>query len=224
MGYYICHMAGGIEPNAFHQATNMLDDARLVGFETESLSNIQTEKFKSGTIYVITTTNTMVKKTSKWIHSQAKAMLRDDIINGVVDAQMAPMAVYQMREEYTAFKYENFRNNLKSLLNAVATSIDRMEMDSLFFGHDKSIMMNERMNKPRASPLWIESLAPIFLKQDIDEGLHNHLTPAELYASREEYQDFPLKVFRNHIYQEVDTRSKRAHRYAKKKTRSQCRV
>ena len=168
----------------------------------------------------------MVKtKSSKWIHSDAKTMLRDDIIHGVVDAQMTPMAVYQMREEYAAFKYENFRNNLKSLRNAVATSIDRMEIDSLFFGHDKSIMINARTSKPRTSPLWIESLlAPISLKQDVDEGLHNHLTPAELYASREEYQDFPLKVFRNHIYQEVDTRSKRAHRYAKKKTRSQSRA
>ena len=41
-------------------------------------------------------------------------MLRDDIIHGVVDAQMAPMAIYQMRKEYAAFKHENFRNNLKN--------------------------------------------------------------------------------------------------------------
>ena len=52
-----------------------------------------------------------------------------------------------------------------------------MEMYSLFYGHDNSIMMNESANKPRTSPLWIESRAPILLKQDIDEGLHNHLTP-----------------------------------------------
>lgn len=165
------------------------------------------------------------KKSSKWIHSQAKTLLRDDIIHGVVGAQMAPVDVYRMREEYAAFKYENFRNNLKSLRNAVAANINQMEMDSLFFGHDKSIMMNEMKNKPRMSPIWIETLAPIFLKRDTDEGrLHNHLPPAELYASREEYQVFPLQVFRNHIYQEVDTRSKRAHRYAKKKTRSQSRA
>lgn len=154
-------------------------------------------------------------KTTKWINSQAKILLRDDIVHGVVDAQMAPRDVYQMREEYSKFKYENFRTNLKSLREAVATSILQMQMDSLFFGHDKSIMMNERRKAPR-SLLWIESLAPSLLKQDIDEGLHNHLTPAELYESRVEYQAFPLQVFRNHIYQEVDTRTKRAHRYAKK--------
>ena len=164
------------------------------------------------------------KKSGKWIHSEAKALLRDDIIHGVVDAEMAPMHVYQMREEYAAFKYENFRTNLKSLRHAVATSIDQMEMDTLFFGHDKAIMTHARKNEKRTSPLWIESLAPVLLKRDIDEGLNNHLTPAELHASRAEYQEFSLQVFRNHIYQEVDMRTKRAHRYAKKKTRSQSKV
>jgi len=41
-----------------------------------------------------------------------------------------------------------------------------------------------------------------------------------LHGMREEYQAFPLKTFRNHIYQEVDSRAKRAHRYAKKKKRA----
>lgn len=165
----------------------------------------------------------MTRKKAKWINSQAKILLQDDIIRGVVHAQMAPRDVYQMRKEYLEFKYENFRTNLKSLRDAVATSILQMQMDSLFFGHDKSIMMNERQNAPRRL-LWIESLAPSLLKKDIDEGLHEHLTPAELYASRTEYQAFPLQIFRNHIYQEVDTRAKRAHRYAKKKFRSQSKV
>jgi hypothetical protein len=163
------------------------------------------------------------KKASKWINSQAKIMLRDDIIRGVVHGQMAARDVYQMREEYSEFKFENFRTNLKSLRDAVATSILRMQIDSVFFGHDRSVMMRERQNAPR-SLLWIESLAPSLLKQDINEGLHERMTPAELYASRVEYHAFPLQVFRNHIYQEVDTRAKRAHRYAKKKFRSQSRV
>jgi hypothetical protein len=157
----------------------------------------------------------MVKKNVKWIYSAAKIKLREDIIRGLVDAQMAPKDVYRMREEYSEFKYENFRTNLKSLRDAVATSIVRMQNDSLFFGHDKSVMMYEVQNEAR-SILWIESLAPLLLKQDINKGLHNRLTPSELYASRIEYQAFPLQVFRNHTYQEVDTRSKRAHRYAKK--------
>jgi hypothetical protein len=64
------------------------------------------------------------KKSDKWIQSEAKALLQDDIIHGVVDVVMASMHVYRMRAEYAAFKYENFRTNLKSLRHAVATSID----------------------------------------------------------------------------------------------------
>ena len=164
---------------------------------------------------IFTKTSKMTKKkAAKWINSQAKVMLRDDIIRGVVDVQMAAKDVYQMREEYSQFKYENFRTNLKSLRDAVATSILRMQMDSVFFGHDKSVMKHERQNAPRRL-LWIESLAPSLLKQDVNEGLHEHMTPAELYAYRVEYQEFPLQVFRNHIYQ---------HRFAKKNFRSQSRV
>ena len=93
MGSMLIH--GVITPNAFHYATNALGEARAVGVETETLSNLQTEKFKFGTIYVtITTHATVKKKSSKWIHSQAKTILHDIIIHGIVDAQMAPMAVY----------------------------------------------------------------------------------------------------------------------------------
>ena len=38
---------------------------------------------------------------------------------------------------------------------------------------------------------------------DIDEELHKIQTPAELHASRPEFQEFPLKVFRDHIYKEL---------------------
>ena len=54
---------------------------------------------------------------------------------------------------------------------------------------------------------------------DLDEGAHLLLKPSDLYETREEYQAFKLKVFRKHLYQEQDTRSKRAARFAKKKYR-----
>jgi hypothetical protein len=38
---------------------------------------------------------------------------------------------------------------------------------------------------------------------DIDEEEHMIQTPAELHASRPEYREFPLKVFRDHIYKEL---------------------
>ena len=57
-------------------------------------------------------------------------------------------------------------------------------------------------------------------KKDIDDGKHRQMKSEALHGTREEYQAFPLKTFRNHIYQEIDSRAKRAHRFAKKKKRA----
>jgi hypothetical protein len=67
---------------------------------------------------------------------------------------------------------------------------------------------------------WHKSEAKNLLKKDINDGRHKEMKPEVLHGTREEYQAFPLKTFRNHIYQEVDSRAKRAHRYAKKKKRA----
>jgi hypothetical protein len=41
------------------------------------------------------------------------------------------------------------------------------------------------------------------LKEDVESGLTMHLDPSFLRETRLEYKVFPLKVFRDHIYQEV---------------------
>ena len=50
--------------------------------------------------------------------------------------------------------------------------------------------------------------------------LHHKHEPKTLWLSRDEYQEFPLEVFRNHIYQEQDKEMKQAARFDKKKLRS----
>jgi len=36
----------------------------------------------------------------------------------------------------------------------------------------------------------------------MDGGKHNTMKPMELHTTRREYMDYPLKIFREHIYQE----------------------
>ena len=67
---------------------------------------------------------------------------------------------------------------------------------------------------------WHVSEAKKILKRDINDGKHLQFKPLDFHVTREEYKTFSLKVFRNRIYQEVDSRSKRATRFAKKKIRS----
>jgi hypothetical protein len=166
----------------------------------------------------------MVK--SKWLNSDAKFLLREDIIAGDVPEWMESKAVYAMRPEYAEFKYENFRTNLIHLRENVVASRARMQADCEAYGHDRGVLSVLRDLEPVGQRRleWVESEAKPLLKRDIDEGKHHLLTPMQLYATREEYQAFPLKVFRKHIYQEIDTRSKRAARFAKKKNRARAPV
>jgi hypothetical protein len=160
------------------------------------------------------------KEEKKWKDSEAKRLLREDIISGVVLASMAANEVYDMRPEYKKWPYKNFQTNLRNLRKAIAHSYERMLADCEAYGHDQALLMTLRAdNNPQDVP-WHKSEAKTLLKQDIDDGRHKQMKPEAVHGMREEYQAFPLKTFRNHIHQEVDSRAKRAHRFAKKKKRA----
>ena len=91
-----------------------------------------------------------------------------------------------------------------------------MAADARDFGHDLARVKKLREANPVPTP-WHKSECPKLLKKDVDDGLHLTLKPKQLYAKREEYRAFTLTVFRNHIYQEVDSRPKREMRFERKK-------
>lgn len=164
----------------------------------------------------------MVKsKKIKWSNSDARFLLREDIIAGAVPETMGARIVYQMRPEYAEFEYNKFRSNLSNLRQSVAFSHERMIADCEAYGHDRGILnvLRNSEDGDEGCIQWLGSDAKRLLKRDIDEGNHLPLKPSELYATRVEYQAFELKVFRKHLYQELDTRTKRAARFAKKKHR-----
>ena len=162
----------------------------------------------------------MSKKPEKWKNSEAKRLLRDDIVSGVVPPAMKAKAVYETRPEYKKWAYKNFPKNLKSLREVIATSYARMQTDCEAYGHDRGILKTlpgAVSNQPNIP--WHQSPAKLLLKEDVDKGKHIEMDPMDLHSTRAEYLTFPLKVFRNHIYQEVNRNAKRASRFAKKKTR-----
>jgi hypothetical protein len=160
------------------------------------------------------------KEEKNWKDSEGKRLLREDIISGVVPASMAANDVYDMRPEYKKWTYRNFQTNLRNLRKALATSYARMLSDCDAYGHDRSLLTTLQAGKNPNDIPWHKSEAKNLLKKDINDGRHKEMKPEVLHGTREEYQAFPLKTFRNHIYQEVDSRAKRAHRYAKKKKRA----
>jgi hypothetical protein len=61
------------------------------------------------------------------------------------------------------------------------------------------------------------TVAERLLKIDIDAGKHETMKPRELQATRPKYSPYPLKVFRNHVQQELRARCQRSYWLARKK-------
>lgn len=104
----------------------------------------------------------------------------------------------------------------------------RMIEDTEAHGHDLFVMrqvFEKDPPKARKCPLWHTSEAKTILKEDIEAGVHKQKTPMQMChdPNGPAYRQFPLKVFRKHIHQEVDDKAKKAHRFDKKKTRSKFR-
>ena len=133
-------------------------------------------------------------KKIKWSKSEAKFLLREDIIGGVVGKDMKPINVYSMRPCYKDFKYENFRSNLRAMRLSVQKDLGRAEDDEKAYFHDKNI------SGRTADGLWHRSEAQKKLKEDMDAGNCEGTKPQTLYRSRLEYQEFPLDKFRREIY------------------------
>ena len=93
-----------------------------------------------------------------------------------------------------------------------------MARDARDYGHNKKIVLLLRADMGEPTP-WHKTKCPKLLKQDIDEGKHLTMRPREMYndPERKAYKDFPLSVFRNHIYQEIDCRPKREMCFERKK-------
>jgi hypothetical protein len=151
-----------------------------------------------------------------WKVSHAKQLLIQDILSGEVTETMDAKDVYVMRDEYKFYKPANFKTNLKSLRAALKEQERRAVEDSAALIHDRAI-------RPRAAttaagyPFWDGSEAQKFLKEDIDAGIHEGMKPAVFHLTRAEYKVFPIKTFREHIYQEVSSRKSRFYWMTKKK-------
>jgi hypothetical protein len=70
----------------------------------------------------------------------------------------------------------------------------------------------------RGHPRFDGSAAQRCLKQDIDNGEDKGLKPKAFWHTRREYEDFPLKVFRNHLSHERRRRCEKSYWLNRNKT------
>ena len=115
--------------------------------------------------------------------------------------------------------HTKFSNRLRSLRTQIKEQYERADADFRAFVHDRQIFPEPEFDYIRGYPHWNKSRAKKLLIRDIDIGKHKRVRPIKLYYTRPEYQEFPLKVFRDHIYQEVRKKKKRSKKKTKVKNR-----
>jgi hypothetical protein len=149
-----------------------------------------------------TTTKKDGNKPSKWKDSEAKMLLQQDILDGKVTASMKPKEVFEMRAEYKVYGMKNFRPNLYSLRSSISANQQKADSDAVALVHDRRIHPKVA-HTPKGYPRWDGSEAQRLLKEDMESSGTNRFEPSVLRETRPEYEVFPLKVFRDHIYQEA---------------------
>jgi hypothetical protein len=141
---------------------------------------------------------------TKWIYSEAKKTLRQDIVDAVVTNETDVHVVYNMHNGiYLEYDFVKFRNNLKNLIAAVdndkaAASINLIALNNTL----ARIRPQDVANQP-AYPSWQSSLARTFLLEDIASGNLHGMKPSQIQQTRQEYQVLPSKVFRDNFYKEL---------------------
>jgi hypothetical protein len=161
-------------------------------------------------------------KPPAWRYSEAKTTLRTLLENdndGKVHA-MDPQDVYRLSPLFQLYKYSNFRTNLKSLKESMKAEKGIALADEQALLHDRTLIPKMTMTV-RGYPCWEGSDAKTLLRNDVKEKKQKGSKPAELRGTREEYKNFPLAVFRKHIYQEEYAQSGRSYWMHKKHLKQQ---
>lgn len=144
-------------------------------------------------------------QTVPWAQSNAKTLLKTEILIGDVTEDSNYLEVYYSNPEYQKYKKENFPTNLKNLLASIRKSEARAVFDANAVIQYQTMHPRQPLTN-RGYPHWDTSEASRNLIQDIDSGFHKSMTLDELWNSRDSYKLFPKNVFRKHIYQECNKR------------------
>ena len=155
------------------------------------------------------------KKVKAWQFSTARKILRRDMIAEIVTLKSDPKEVHGMYKDYEDYDVKKFPNYIKSMHLQVQRDRRLAAADVLMYGRDVETIATLRADQV-ANKDWHRSHACQLLKEDVDNEKHLVMSPKELHASREEYMEWPLTKFRNHLYQRIDALAKRQWRQVKR--------
>mmetsp|Transcript_6587 Transcript_6587/g.9625 ORF Transcript_6587/g.9625 Transcript_6587/m.9625 type:complete len:203 (-) Transcript_6587:60-668(-) len=156
----------------------------------------------------------MTKKTRKaktvgWRYSEAKKLMAQDMIDGIVATDIAIKDIKKLYDQYYAghpffkdfpFDKELFKGRVSRLQHSVQRYKEYSKMDSEAFAKDR-LVYPQKTHNVKGEPLWKGSEAAECLIEDMKNGLHLTMKPQELRETRECYKDFNKTRFSKRIDQ-----------------------
>ena len=114
---------------------------------------------------------------------------------------MTAEEIWQLHPKFKCYPIADFKKHNKNMI--ILTRKKRKQIKK-----EEKALMQDWIAFPRKSttgrnvPFWDTHIASSMLKEDESDGTAKKISPKALWESREEYQEFPLAIFRKHIYQE----------------------
>ena len=108
---------------------------------------------------------------------------------------------YKHLPAFEEVKFDQFKRNLASHRKQVKDGKKRSMDEEKMWRKDLKRFPSVS-KKPDGTPRWYCHPSKLLLREDVLEGKQTKMKPKQLQQTKSEYQDFELKEFRQHIYQE----------------------
>ncbi len=115
-------------------------------------------------------------------------------------ARMSVEEIWQSDPLFQQYELKKFKEYHKNMEKRTNKRKQQLLAEKQAYESDMKKLPRSRTTS-RGYPFWHTHKASELLDEDEECGKAKRLTPKELWKSREEYQAFPLSVFRGHIYQ-----------------------
>ena len=112
---------------------------------------------------------------------------------------MTAKEIWESHPKFKQYEYKSFKQWNASMKKMTTKRREQVDNEENAFQND---MLKFPKNKitSRYLPFWNDHPASKLLEDDVSKGMSKMWTPTQLWKSRKEYQDFPLPIFRKHIY------------------------
>lgn len=175
-----------------------------------------------------------------WRKSDARQVLLDDLASGrlpldndVVTAEEAWEEMYFPLPEFSDVVFSQFKARLKDHRKQVARRHGASAFFLNAFRHDQQLRVQGHLpgggfHNRQGQRIFERSPAAPLLREDVIDEKHKAMTTDDLRATRDEFLEWPIEVFRRRLRQEIGTQKwhyylewKRAKKQLKRGQKSQ---